>query len=285
MKPMDPVNVGLLWVDLTQVERDDEAYSCFRERFYVKNLDRLGFSEQTMQAHANIHALVFEYDYPDRASLGLLRTTKHQYPSLPIILLTEQHSEALAIWALHARVWDYLVKPVDRHQIEQLHLGLARLVKLHDANHEHRELLERDDHLPLEMRIGEAVNESRLLQRAEAYIDAHLDARISLEEMAKLCGMSPFRFSRAFKKVHEQTFQDFLLSQRIRKASSLLVNPSVAVADVAYLVGFQDPSYFARIFKRHTGISPSDYREQYSGSSKKGRNQMELFSETRPPLS
>lgn len=55
--------------------------------------------------------LCFEYDYPDIPGLSVLRQASCLFPSIPIIMLTEQHSEALAIWALRIRVWDYLVKP------------------------------------------------------------------------------------------------------------------------------------------------------------------------------
>ena len=56
--------------------------------------------------------LCFEYDYPDLKGLRTLQKTKHQFPSLPVLMVTEYHSESLAVWAFRAGIWDYLVKPV-----------------------------------------------------------------------------------------------------------------------------------------------------------------------------
>jgi DNA-binding NtrC family response regulator len=73
--------------------------------------------------------LFFEYDYPDIIRLSWLQQIKLRHPSIPIIFVTEQHSEALAIWALRSRVWDYFVKPLVTaeifHCIESLKAVIA----------------------------------------------------------------------------------------------------------------------------------------------------------------
>lgn len=270
MTGVEPASLELLWVNLTQVRSDSGACACFAEKFAIRYLHNLAGWQERLTGRANASALLFEYDYPDRSSLDLLRATKNQYPSVPIIMLTEQHSEALAVWALHVRVWEYLVKPVVSRQVDDLYRELTLLEKVRRGSRGPRELLSRNESLPAEMRVGNLTSEARQLLRAEAYIDSHLDCRISLDEMAALCDMSPYRFSRLFKRVHKRTFQDFLLSRRIEKAVSLLANPSASVVDVAYLVGFRDPSYFARIFKRYTGVNPGHYRA-YHGNTRDGQ--------------
>ena len=57
--------------------------------------------------------ICFDYDCPDVAGLNLLRQVKKDFPSVPILMLTEHNSEELAVWALRSRVWDYFVKPID----------------------------------------------------------------------------------------------------------------------------------------------------------------------------
>ena len=56
------------------------------------------------------------------------------------------------------------------------------------------------------------------------------------------------------------TFVEYLANYRMRQAKRLLANPTMAVADVAVAVGFSDPSYFTRVFRRQEGVSPSEYR-------------------------
>lgn len=54
----------------------------------------------------------FEFDYPDISGLSVLSDIKRDFASVPMMMFTKQHSEALAVWALRARVWNYFVKPV-----------------------------------------------------------------------------------------------------------------------------------------------------------------------------
>jgi two-component system response regulator YesN len=56
------------------------------------------------------------------------------------------------------------------------------------------------------------------------------------------------------------TFVDYLTSYRLSQAKRLLANPDMPVTDVAAAVGFDDPSYFTRVFRREEGLSPSEYR-------------------------
>jgi AraC-like DNA-binding protein len=72
--------------------------------------------------------------------------------------------------------------------------------------------------------------------------------------------MSPSRFCREFKAEFGVTFVEYLASYRVIQAKRLLTNPTMAVADVASAVGFNDPSYFTRVFKKQEGVSPSEYR-------------------------
>jgi AraC-like DNA-binding protein len=95
------------------------------------------------------------------------------------------------------------------------------------------------------------------LAPAVYYIEQYYRGKVSVEDAAKCCGMSPFRFSRAFKSAFGKTFRDYLVNHRLKEACRLLANPAVTVTDVTYAVGFNDPSYFARIFKQRFGTSPS----------------------------
>lgn len=265
----------LLWVDLTQEINDGSAVEGFAQRFTIKRLSGTGFDENSVR-QGQVHGLVLEYDYPDRASLKVLRLTKQGFPSLPLIMLTEQHSEALAVWAFRTRVWDYMVKPVSAHQIASLHAELTQLQQLKSRDRGRYDMVQRDDRIPVEVRVGALADEAHLLQRAEAHISDHLADRISLDQMACLCGMTPYRFSRFFKKTYGHTFQEYLLRQRVEKAAQLLRNRSALVVDVAYLTGFRDPSYFARIFKRYTGVSPADFRQQLNQPSRPGPSESRL---------
>lgn len=84
---------------------------------------------------------------------------------------------------------------------------------------------------------------------------------IRVAEVAELCDMSPFHFSHEFTAEFSLTFQEYVLRCRILEACKELRHPNVSVANVAHSVGFNDPSYFSRIFRRYFDLSPSQYCE------------------------
>jgi AraC-like DNA-binding protein len=74
--------------------------------------------------------------------------------------------------------------------------------------------------------------------------------------------MSYFHFSRTFRRVVGVTLREYILRERINKAAKLLQSSSrMSVTTACIEAGFHDPSYFARMFRRYKGVSPSTYRQ------------------------
>lgn len=204
-------------------------------------------------------ALCFDFDHPDMPSLRLMQDTKRTRPSLPLIMLTEQHSEELAIWAFRTGVWDYLVRPVAEVEAKRTVEGLVRMLA---CNHEQRLRVQKSfPPIPPEVRFPGAKPKDNSIQPALTYVQKNLGSRIREFEVASFCKMSPFTFSRAFKKAMDITFQEYVIRARITEACRLMENPNASITDIAFTVGFNDPSYFARMFKRYMGRSPSAYRQ------------------------
>lgn len=92
------------------------------------------------------------------------------------------------------------------------------------------------------------------------YIDTHYAEELSLEKISELAHMSKFHFCRLFKQMTGHTVTHYINSIRIQNAERLLASSDLSVSEIAYTVGFQDTSYFSRIFKSIKGISPSKKR-------------------------
>jgi len=91
----------------------------------------------------------------------------------------------------------------------------------------------------------------------------HIDTNLSLKEISKSLDIHPAYLSREFSKYFDNlSFGDYIRKQRIEKAIELLNNSSYSLTEIAYLTGFSDQSHFTRIFKLHTGKSPSVYRRE-----------------------
>ncbi|MDQ0253275.1 two-component system response regulator YesN [Evansella vedderi] len=98
------------------------------------------------------------------------------------------------------------------------------------------------------------------LTRAREYIDANYHKAISLEEVAEHVGLSSYYLSKLFKDRYERTFIDYLTDVRMTKAKEYLKDRNLPLKEIAIDIGYKDPNYFSRVFKKETGISPSEYR-------------------------
>jgi len=96
------------------------------------------------------------------------------------------------------------------------------------------------------------------------YIDAHLDAPISLFELSSVAGIGVRHFSRAFKATFADSPHQYLLRQRVERARTLMAGET-SLPEVALLCGFSDQSQFTRTFARLAGLTPSAFRAQLHG--------------------
>lgn len=260
----------LLWINLSlQLESPSPLTGQLQRFCEIRQLHQhtSGAINPQDTAHATApDVLVFEYDYPDIDSLNILRKTRQQHPNIPIIMFTLHHSEALAIWALRNGVSDYYYKPLNPRQVNDIGLSLRQW--FHSSDKPTTELGNRflGNGYPDEVRFKQSVEHVFSTQLAINYVEQHLAEKICEDDVAKLYGLSRFQFSRHFKKSTDVTFQHYLLSCRIEKAKTLLRNPKAQVADVAFAVGFTDPAYFARMFKRQAGLMPSQWKEIISNN-------------------
>jgi len=94
------------------------------------------------------------------------------------------------------------------------------------------------------------------------FLDANYQDLISPADAAKTVHMSPSHFRRAFKQLTGQSFVLYLNHFRIAKAQELLRSTNKSIADVGIEVGFCDQSYFGLTFRRHTQMTPMQYRNK-----------------------
>jgi AraC-like DNA-binding protein len=103
-----------------------------------------------------------------------------------------------------------------------------------------------------------------MIARAKDFIQEHQTEDISLVEVAKAVNTSTFYFCKVFKKSTGLNFTDYVSRMRIEKAKNLALNPNLRISEIAFEVGFQSLTHFNRVFKRVTGMSPTEYRAQLS---------------------
>jgi AraC-like DNA-binding protein len=98
------------------------------------------------------------------------------------------------------------------------------------------------------------------LKRVVDYVNAHLASRITLADLAGAAGRTRMHFAAQFRVATGSRPHDFVLRRRIERAQQLLRDPSLALADIALSVGFQNQAHFTTVFKRFTGATPHRWR-------------------------
>lgn len=96
--------------------------------------------------------------------------------------------------------------------------------------------------------------------RLVGYIDTHLEQDISLDELSQFTNYSVAHISRVFKEITNETLIEYINEKRLQKAKNLLKEDK-SIQEIAEMVGFNTYSYFYKVFKKMTGMSPEDYRK------------------------
>lgn len=98
-----------------------------------------------------------------------------------------------------------------------------------------------------------------IINVALEYIARHYNEELPLNEIAEYVNLSPQHFSKIFKEATNYNYVEYVNNLRISKAKEFMNNTDRTIKEVCFLVGYQDPNYFSRIFKKYVGITPTEY--------------------------
>ena len=90
------------------------------------------------------------------------------------------------------------------------------------------------------------------------YINTHFSEKISLDSIAKQIHLSKYHFARIFHDCTGSTVTDQINIRRCEEAKNLIATSETSISEIATICGFDNASYFSKVFKKHFGIKPSD---------------------------
>lgn len=99
------------------------------------------------------------------------------------------------------------------------------------------------------------------------YIHSNYNSQLTLDDLADYLHLNKYYVSSLFKKETGMTFNNYLTEYRIEQAKILLKESNDLLADISQQVGYSDPAYFSRIFKKKTSMSPISYRQKFYGDT------------------
>jgi AraC-like DNA-binding protein len=255
----------ILWVDLRTAPSAPDLCSSLPPAYTTRRLRDVRNLLQAVQS-SRPWAVCFEYDVPDARGLAALHEVKTRHASLPIIMLTEKLGRKLQTLAFRHCVWDHLVKPMSVRRLCDCLRSIGKGAPPADFQ------TVTIDAAPSIATLPDNPNKALAVAPAISYVASNYSEKLQLSTAAKLCDLSRFQFSRTFKKAQGLTFRDFVIQTRIQRAAELMRRPTLSVTEAAFMAGFNDLSYFSRVFRRQLGVSPSQYRRRESEPT-----QMPLF--------
>ena len=210
---------------------------------------------------------LMDIEMPGMSGLDAARAVLAQRPSCRVIFVTAYSLFQYAHEAVHLGACDYLLKPVDPDELEA---SIRRAMRQVEAERKLEELAtakalpEPQDAgaAPAEDAADEDSPAAMVMAQVRRYLEDNYMFDLSLDSVGEILHISPAYLSAQFKKYQKMNFLDCLTELRINAAKKLLADPLRSTAEVASMVGYDDSSYFARAFKKRTGMTPTQYRRQ-----------------------
>jgi AraC family transcriptional regulator, regulatory protein of adaptative response / methylphosphotriester-DNA alkyltransferase methyltransferase len=116
-----------------------------------------------------------------------------------------------------------------------------------------------EDNVPMQ-RPSTVRLRTSLFHEANAIVEREYAADLSLDDIARRVASSRRQLQRAYAEIGGTTFRDHLTAVRMRVAADMLRSRALTVREVAHRVGYRQPAQFAKAFRRHHGVAPSDFR-------------------------
>lgn len=252
---------------------DDEALSCamireiIEERFLqVGVVAEAGNGRKAVEKALQIRpdVVLMDIEMPIMNGVEAAKKIREQIPDCEIVFLTAYAEFEYARQAMRIGAAEFLLKPVDE---EELVAVLQRLLSLELPD---REETQKDvqkfqgDVAAVENLAGKNAGErsTMIVMEAKKYIDSHYMNDISIESLAERFNISTNHFNRIFKQVYDIACKEYLITVRVEAAKQYLSSPLLTVREVGSMIGYPDPNYFTKVFRKRVGVTPKEYRNQ-----------------------
>ncbi len=180
---------------------------------------------------------------------------------IPIILLTAKAGEENKLVGFETGADDYITKPFNSVVLKVRLKKLIATRKVLQGRFSQEVVLK-----PKEIAITSA--DQKFLEKVQQILDARLtNSEFTAEAFSKEIGMSRMQLHRKLKGLTGLSANHFIRMYRIKMAATILVAPGINISEVGYMVGFNNPSYFAKCFKEFYKCTPTEFVDKFSSSS------------------
>jgi signal transduction histidine kinase/DNA-binding response OmpR family regulator len=195
---------------------------------------------------------------PEMDGIELCKSIKTDSRSshIPVILLTAKSSKDNQLTGYETGADDYIIKPFNSD------LLVARVKNLIESRKTiRRRFLKQIVFNPDDLTQNSV--DRKILKSAYEIVEKNIsNSEFNITVLSKEMGMSERHLYRKLTSLTDQTPNSFITNIRLKKAAQLILENELQFAEIAYIVGFSDPSYFSSTFKKHYGVSPTNFSKQ-----------------------
>lgn len=174
-----------------------------------------------------------------------------RYPNVKVILLDDEENFKHIQTGIRCGAIDYLVKPLDVEECKSaIHRAILSLNQVSLLHYERKSVTDT---------IKESA--SQMMQ----YVHEHYNEEINLDSLAHFMHLNKSYVSRFFKETVGMTFSSYLRHYRIEQAKKLLRTSELTITEIAEQVGYPELTYFSRIFKKETNLTPNEFKQIFQG--------------------
>ena len=221
-----------------------------------------------------IDIVLCDIELPDGSGLDFLEWLKEKYPGTVSLIMTCHEEFDYAKRAVSLGCRDFIVKPIIYGELEEKLRGVKREIAARQENDRYQAFgrewmkqISKEHESPLS-----TVNKKELICQVKAYITLHLKEDLRVEQMAKRFCISADYLSKLFKREEGTGIGDYIVEERMFLAAELMKAGHASVSRIAYECGYDNYSYFTKVFKKRYGMTPREFIQD-EGSRENGNLQ------------
>ena len=207
----------------------------------------------------DIQIAIMDIEMPGINGIEAAEEMHRRNPQCSIIFLTAYDEFSYAKKAIGIRALDYLLKPCKE---EELFCVVEEAMRLCDRTKEGSKGL---PPIPAFKSMEDTASDGQIRlhkvgEMIQNYIEENYIRDLSMQDVARVMNYSEAYFCKLFKQCFDKNFTTYLTECRVEAAKKMLEKPTVNVKEIGASVGYSDSNYFTKVFKRVTGVNPTEYR-------------------------
>lgn len=229
------------------------------DKYGVDRVFTAGSMEQAQEIFQKerVDFMLSDVEMPQGNGIELFEWVKMHYPATECIYVTCHPEYDYMREAMRLGSADYILKPIDYDEMDKILTELvARL------NRGNTETVQIPENIRMDIAIQEAGEpHNASIHSAKHFILKHIQENICIDDIAEEVHLNAQYLMRLFKKEMGVSILEYITDERIKLAKEILLKTDYPINQVADSVGYANYSYFTKIFKRATGVSPKKYRQ------------------------